>query len=478
MALNKKCNLVDGDWVSGDGSYENSNPSDLSDPVGTYTHATPAQAEEAMSAAVRSLPSWSMVSPQLRCDILDRIGTLILQRTEELGRTLAREEGKTLPEAIGEAVRAGQIFKYFAGEALRNAGDYISSTRPGVDVEVTREPVGVCVLITPWNFPIAIPAWKMAPALAYGNTVILKPAELVPATAAALCEIAVEAGIPQGVVNMLVGKGKTVGSTLVGDERTNAVSFTGSTETGRWIAKRCGELGKKVQCEMGGKNPMVILEDADLGVAVDVSINGAFHSTGQRCTASSRLIVVDRLFDAFFSKFKERTESLVVGHALDPSTQIGPVVDQSQLEKDIGYLEIARGDGADVIGGQQLSLDTDGYYLRPAALVGTSPDARVNREEIFGPVASIIRVKDEDEALEVANATPFGLSAGVCTTSLARSRRFKRELQAGMVMVNLPTAGVDHHVPFGGTKASSIGPREQGSHARDFYTVVKTTYVA
>lgn len=469
-------NLIGGSFVTGP-SKPNLNPSDLADVVGDYAQGDAGQVTEAIEAARAAFPIWSRTTPQVRSEILDRAGTLVLERRAPLGELLAREEGKTLVEAIGEVVRAGQIFKFFAGEALRLTGEVVSSVRPGVDIEISLEPVGVIGLITPWNFPVAIPAWKLAPALAFGNCVVIKPADATPGCAHALASILHEVGVPAGVVNLVMGRGTVVGNALVESEKVDAISFTGSVGTGRSIAAQCVARGKRVQCEMGGKNPLVVLDDADLEVAVGVALNGAFFSTGQRCTASSRLIVSNGIHDAFVERLSKAMLALKVGHALDAATQIGPVVDEKQLAQDFDYISIARREGAEVVGGERLGRPTDGFFLQPALLLGTDQSMRVNREEIFGPVASVIRVADDDEALAVANDTEFGLSAGVCTTSHARARRFKRDLEAGMVMVNLPTAGVDYHVPFGGRKGSSIGPREQGSYARQFYTIVKTSYI-
>jgi len=473
-----KGHFINGTWRAGTIGKPNINPSDLSDVVGEYVEGGQAEAQEAIAAAKAAFPSWANASPQVRSDVLDKAGTQILERREELGRLLAREEGKTLPEAIGEVTRAGHIFKYFAGEALRLNGEVLPSVRPGLEVQIFRQPLGVIGLITPWNFPIAIPAWKLAPALAYGNTVVLKPADLTPASAWALFEILERAGLPPGVANLVFGRGSTVGQALIESPDVNAISITGSVATGRAVVARCAELGKRVQAEMGGKNPMIVLDDADLDVAVNASINGAFFSTGQRCTASSRLIVTEGIYERFVAAMKEKTLALRVGHALDPQTEIGPVVDQSQFERNLSYLDVARQEGAEVIGGDVLERPTRGYYMQPALFLNTTPDMRVNREEIFGPIASIIRVKDYEEALAIANDTPFGLSAGICTKSLAIAQHFKRHAAAGLVMINAPTAGVDYHVPFGGIKGSNYGPREQGSYAREFYTTVKTVYVA
>jgi alpha-ketoglutaric semialdehyde dehydrogenase len=470
-------NFIAGEWIAGNDVSKNINPSDLSDVIGEYTRADRAQAETAIAAARAAFPAWSMSSIQDRANMLDAVGNAILARKDELGRLLSREEGKTLPEGIGEVARAGQIFKFFGGEALRLAGEKIASIRPGIDVEVTREPLGVIGIITPWNFPIAIPAWKIAPALCYGNCVVFKPAELVPGSAWALSEIITKAGFPPGVFNLVMGKGSVVGEAMIADPRVDAISFTGSVSTGRGIAAKAIARMAKVQLEMGGKNPMVVLDDADLPTAVNCAVNGAFFSTGQRCTASSRLIVTAGIHDRFVAALGERLGKLKVDDALAAGTDIGPVVDESQLKQNLDYIGIGQREGATLaFGGQMLERPKKGHYLAPALLTGATNAMRSSREEIFGPVASVIRVKDYDEALAIANDTDFGLSAGIVTTSLKHASHFKRASQAGMIMVNLPTAGVDYHVPFGGRKGSSYGPREQGSYAREFFTVVKTAY--
>jgi aldehyde dehydrogenase (NAD+) len=342
---------------------------------------------------------------------------------------------------------------------------------------MTREPLGVVGLITPWNFPIAIPAWKIAPALAYGNCVVLKPADLVPGCAWALTEIISRAGLPPGVFNLVMGPGSVVGDTIAKSPHVHGVSFTGSVSVGAGVRNLVAGRGGRIQLEMGGKNPLVVLDDADLGTAVGSAVNGAFFSTGQRCTASSRLIVTQGIHDKFVTAMVERMQKLVIGNGLDPKTEIGPVVSEQQLEQDQSYIKIARDEGATrKLGGERLNRPTQGYYMAPALFTDTHNKMRINREEVFGPVASVVRVKDFDEALEVANDTEFGLSSGIVTASLKHASAFKRRSQAGMVMVNLPTAGVDYHVPFGGRKGSSYGPREQGPYAREFYTIVKTAY--
>lgn len=467
-----------GAWTKG-ASYEpNVNPSNLDDHVGEYARADAAQTQQAIAAAREALTSWSRGSIQARADSLDQIGTEILARREELGRLLAREEGKTLKEGIGEVARAGYIFKFFAGEALRLGGEIVASVRPGVHVEVTREPVGVVGIITPWNFPIAIPAWKIAPALAFGNTVVLKPADLTPGCAWAIADVISRSGIPAGVFNLVLGRGRIVGEEIVNSPDVAAISFTGSVETGHRILVAAAKRHAKVQLEMGGKNPLVVLDDADLAVAIDCAVQGAFYSTGQRCTASSRLVVTEGIHDRFVDGVTSKLQSLRVGDALASDTDIGPVVDPTQLEQDLSYIDIGKKEGAKLAyGGERIERETKGYYLSPALFVDTDNRMRINREEIFGPVATVVRVKDYEEAVAVANDTEFGLSAGVVTTSLKHADDFKRRSRAGMVMVNLPTAGVDYHVPFGGTKGSSYGPREQGGYAKEFYTTVKTAYV-
>ena len=472
-------NHIGGQWVDGTSINENINPSNTTDVVGHYARASRAQADEAIAAAKAAFPAWSRTTPQERYEILKKASDEILARKDELGRLLAREEGKTLPEGIGEAGRAGQIFAFFAGECLRLTGEAVPSVRPGVGVEITRDPLGVIGMITPWNFPIAIPAWKIAPALAYGNTVVFKPADLVPGSAWALVDILVRAGLPAGVLNLVMGRGSEVGQALLEHKDVTAITFTGSVSTGRKVAAACVNATpmKKVQLEMGGKNPLIVLDDADLKTAVEAAVNGAFFSTGQRCTASSRFIVTAGIHDAFVDAVTERLKGLVIDDALKAGTHIGPVVDQSQLDQDLKYLQIGRDEGATLHwGGEVLKRDNPGFYLQPALFTHVGQTMRVAREEIFGPVATVQRVADYEEALALSNDTEFGLSAGICTSSLKYATHFKRNAEAGMVMVNLLTAAVDYHVPFGGRKGSSYGPREQGAYAKEFFTTVKTSY--
>jgi len=469
-------NYIAGEWREGEAA-PNINPSDTNEVIGHYARATAEDAAAAIAAAKAAFPAWSRTGIQQRHDILKKASDEVLARREELGKLLSQEEGKTLAEGIGETVRAAQILDFFAGECLRLSGEMLPSVRPGIGVEITREPVGVVGIITPWNFPIAIPAWKIAPALCYGNTVVVKPADLVPGCTWALVDILVRAGLPEGVLNLVMGRGSVVGQAMLDSPDIDAITFTGSVGTGKRVAEASIKHMRKFQLEMGGKNPLVVLDDADLKVAVECAANGSYFSTGQRCTASSRLVVTEGIHDRFVAALTERLQGLVVDHALKQGTHLGPVVDQSQFDQDESYIGIAKKEGAKLHwGGERLNRETPGFYLQPALFTETRPAMRINREEVFGPVASVIKVKDYDEALAVANDTEYGLTSGICTTSLKYATHFKRNSEAGMVMVNLPTAGVDYHVSFGGRKGSSYGPREQGTYAAEFFTTVKTAY--
>ena len=469
-------NLIAGEWIGSDAT-KNINPSDTNEVVGLYADGSAEDTKNAIAAAKAAFPAWSRSGIWERHVILKKTGDEIMARKDELGALLAREEGKTLPEAIGETIRASQIFEFFAGEVLRLAGETIPSVRPNIGVEITRDPLGVIGIITPWNFPIAIPAWKIAPALCYGNTIVFKPAELVPACSWAIVDILHRAGLPKGVLNLVMGKGSVVGQAMLDSPDVAGITFTGSTGTGKRVAAASLEHNRKFQLEMGGKNPMVVLDDADLNVAVEAAANSGFFSTGQRCTASSRLIVTEGIHDKFVAALTAKLATLIVDNAMKSGTHIGPVVDEKQLKTDTDYIEIGKKEGAKLaFGGELLKRDTPGFYLQPTLFTEATNQMRISREEIFGPVVSVIRVKDYEEALATANDTPFGLSSGIATTSLKHATHFKRNAEAGMVMVNLPTAGVDFHVPFGGRKGSSYGPREQGRYAAEFYTTVKTSY--
>ncbi|MFP1644537.1 aldehyde dehydrogenase family protein [Pontitalea aquivivens] len=469
-------NYIGGAWRPATEASENRNPARPDEVIGLYARGTADDVDQAVEAARAAQPAWAELSPEGRGNVLHRAAQLIFDRIGPLGELLAREEGKLRREAEGEVTRAAHVLRFFAGEALRLGGEKLASVRPGCEVEVTREPVGVVGLITPWNFPIAIPAWKMAPALAAGNSVVMKPAEITPASAVALVRILEEAGLPPGVVNLVMGSGSTVGNRIVDHPDVRAVSFTGSVGVGQRIAVAAAQGMKKVQLEMGGKNPMVVMADADLDLAVRVCLDGAFFSTGQRCTASSRIIVEDAIHDAFVEKLDKARAAMIVGDPLDAASQMGPVVSAAQLEGNMSYVALAASEGCEVRGGER--LNRPGNFQVPALFLNATNAMRSSREEIFGPCASVIRVSDFDEALATANDTPFGLSSGICTGSLRHATQFRRKSRAGMVMVNLPTAGVDYHVPFGGNKGSSLGAREQGPMAMEFYTSVKTAYLS
>ena len=475
----KHDHYIGGSWHGSATLAPNVNPSDTTDIIGEYPLGGAADVAAACEAAAAAAPGWARSTPMARAAALETVAAEILARSAALADLLAREEGKTLAEALGEVTRAAQIFRYYAMEALRPSGEYQHSLRPGVEVEVTREPLGVVGLVTPWNFPLVIPAWKIAPALAFGNCVVFKPAELVPGCAWALTEIIARAGLPSGVFNLVMGEGRIVGDAIVNEPRIAAVSFTGSVAVGRTILAATARRAAKVQLEMGGKNPLVVLADADLEKAVRVALEGAFFSTGQRCTASSRLIVEDAIHERFVAGLTEALRAQVIDDARKAGTTIGPVVDARQLAQDLRYLELGKAEGGHlVIGGETPARERPGFYLTPALFTETRAEQRLNQEEIFGPVASVIRVRDYEEALATANATQFGLCAGICTTSLKHARHFQRNADAGMVMVNLPTAGIDYNAPFGGRKASGFGAKELGPAARDFYTMSKTAYVS
>ncbi len=470
-------NFIDGAWVTGTAESENINPSDVTDIVGHYAKADEQQTRDAIGAARAALPAWRNATPQQRADALDFIGSELLARRDELGRLLSREEGKILAEGIGEVTRAGQVFKFYAQEALRVTGEFMRSVRPGINVDIRYEPVGVVGLITPWNFPIAIPAWKSAPALAYGNTVVLKPAELTPALAWAMTEIISRSGVPDGVFNLVMGAGSVVGNALCTSTEVDALSFTGSVGTGQTVRETVAARGGRVQEEMGGKSPLVVLDDADLDNAVSCAIGGSVISTGQRCTSNTRIIATPGIHDRLLEAMTEKCRALHVGHALEDGSDLGPVVDARQLKVNESYLEIARNEGAQIMcGGERVERAHDGYYMSPAVIGQANNDMRHVREEIFGPVVSVLKADDYDHAVAIANDSDLALSSGICTRSLRHAEDFKARSESGMVMVNLPTAGVDYHVPFGGRKKSSYGPREQGRAAREFFTSSKTSY--
>ncbi|MBE8557458.1 aldehyde dehydrogenase family protein [Vibrio cyclitrophicus] len=468
---------IGGEWQAGVSTVANINPSDISENIGNFAQASAEQVQQAISAAKHAQPEWEKTPIERKQAVLQAIGNELIARCDELGTLLSREEGKPFAEGRGEIYRAGQFFQYFAAEVLRQIGDNAESVRPGVSVEVTREAVGVIGIISPWNFPTATAAWKIAPALAFGNSVIWKPANLTPASAVALTEIIHRQGMPAGTFNLVLGSGSKVGDALINSKEVNGVSFTGSVDTGRKVAAATAPNFVRCQLEMGSKNALVIADDADIQTAVDATIAGSFSGAGQKCTASSRLVVMDSIHDQYVEALIKRMSELKVGHALEEGVFMGPVVDGNQLEANLGWVEKARQSGGELaFGGERLSMKHEGFYMSPTLFLNTKNDWEVNQEEVFAPMASVIRVADLEEAIATTNDTRFGLTGGIITQSLRTSAMFKQQAQTGCVMVNLPTAGTDYHVPFGGRKESSFGPREQGQYAKEFYTVVKTAY--
>lgn len=474
-----RLNLIAGEWTAGIGEIENRNPSDLSDLVGVFAQASNEQLQTALDQAKIAQLEWASYGIERKYQVLMAIGNELMARAEELGTLLSREEGKPLAEGRGEVYRAGQFFTYYAAETLRQIGDTADSVRDGIEIDIRREPVGVVAIISPWNFPTATASWKIAPALAFGNAVVWKPANATPASAVALAEIIHKQDIPKGLFSLVMGAGSSVGQHLVESHKVNAISFTGSVPVGKGIAASAIENLTKVQLEMGSKNALAVMDDADLELAVALALGGAFGGTGQKCTASSRLVVHAKIHDAFVEKLVAATTAMKVGHALEPDTQMGPVVSAQQLEENLAYVQAGQAEGADLLcGGQRLERATEGYYMSPGVFAGTSNDMRINKEEMFAPLAAVIKVDGYEEALSVVNDTRFGLTSGIVTTSLARANHFRRHARTGCVMVNLATAGTDYHVPFGGRGDSSYGVREQGSYAAEFYTTVKTAYIA
>jgi alpha-ketoglutaric semialdehyde dehydrogenase len=467
---------VDGEWRPGEEHLEDLNPAQPAEVVATVAAADAALAREAVEAASEAFPGWRETPAPARGEILRRAASLLEERAETVARDLAREEGKTLAEAAGETARAVSILRYYAGQTLEPDGEIYPSASPTTFLYARREPLGVVTAITPWNFPIAIPAWKIAPALAYGNAVVWKPAELVPLTAVHLVRALADAGLPPGALNLVLGRSSEVGETLVTHDWVAAISFTGSNEVGRAIQRRATELGTRVQLELGGKNPAIVLADADLEQAAEQVARGAFLSAGQKCTATSRVIVERPALDELSERLVDLARSWKLGDPLEPDTLVGPLASQAQLERVAGYLELARDEGARVLAGNGERPDA-GYYVRPTVLAGISPDSRIVREEIFGPVVTLLPAASFEEAVALANDTPFGLTASLFTRDLGRALRFAREIRAGVVKVNQETAGLEFHVPFGGTKESSSGSREQGKVARDFFTEWKTVYI-
>ena len=473
------CNFIAGEWLEGISTVENRNPSDLTDLVGVFAQASLDQLEATLDQAHRAQAEWAAYGIERKQAVLMAIGNELMERAEELGTLLSREEGKPLAEGKGEVYRAGQFFTYYAAECLRQLGENADSVRPGVEIDVRREAVGVVAVISPWNFPTATASWKIAPALCYGNAVVWKPANITPASAVALTEIIARQDIPKGLFSLVMGSGREIGQHLVESSKINAISFTGSVPVGRGILSAAVQNFTKVQMEMGSKNALAVMDDADLDLAVNLALGGAFGGTGQKCTASSRLVVHEAVHDAFVEKLVAATQAMKVGHALEQGTQMGPVVSKEQLSENLAYVDLGKSEGAELAcGGAQLEMPHEGFYMSPGVFLKTTNTMRINREEMFAPLTSVIKVGSYDEALATVNDTNFGLTSGIVTRSLARATDFRRNAKTGVVTVNLPTAGTDYHVPFGGRGDSSYGPREQGKAAAEFYTTVKTAYIS
>ena len=472
-------NLIAGEWISGESAIENSNPSDQTDLIGYYSQATATQLQDTLEQAHVAQREWALYGLERKQAVLMNIGNEMMSRAEELGTLLSREEGEPLAEGKGEVYRAGQFFTYYAAECLRQIGENADSVRDGVEIDVRREPVGVVAVISPWNFPTATASWKIAPALCYGNAVVWKPANVTPASAVALTEIIAKQDIPKGLFSLAMGSGGSVGQQLVESKLVNAISFTGSVPVGKRIAAAAIQNLTKVQMEMGSKNALAVMDDADLDLAATLALGGAFGGTGQKCTASSRLVVHAAVHDEFVDKLVTATTAMKVGHALEEGTQMGPVVSQKQLDENLAYVALGQSEGAELAcGGKRLEMPHDGFYMSPGVFLNTSNSMRINREEMFAPLTSVIKVNSYEEALATVNDTDFGLTSGIVTQNLARATHFRRNAQTGVVTVNLPTAGTDYHVPFGGRGDSSYGPREQGKAAAEFYTTVKTAYIS
>ena len=473
-------NLIAGRWVDGPHRFDNRNPADARDLVGQFVRGTPADMASAVEAAHGASTGWAALAAPARGAYLFRAAEFLDRRFEQVAADMTREEGKTLPEARGEVRRTINILRYFGGEGARMPGLQAPSERDHVFAFAVRKPLGVVGLVTPWNFPSAIPAWKLAPALVAGNTVVLKPASAAPLSSWRIVEALVDAGVPAGVVNYVAGPGAELGQAMTDGPWMKAVSFTGSCSVGGLLYDRAVRRRLRVQLEMGGKNPTVVLADADLDRAVEDTVNGAFASTGQKCTATSRAIVDASVHDAFVDKLVARTCALRVGNGMDPSTDIGPAVDQQQLDTVLRYVELGRAGGAILAcGGRRLAEPPfdHGYFVEPAVFVNVHERMAIAQDEIFGPVLSVLKARDFDDAVRMANAVAFGLSASVQTRDLSRAFEFINRIDAGLVTVNLPSAGVEYQLPFGGTKDSSFGPKEQGPHALDFYSDWKTVYL-
>ncbi len=471
-------NLISGQWLSTEEVAPNINPSDTSDIVCTFYKGTFNHIFDTINFASNIQKSWAKSSISLRQEILDDIAQKLLLNKDYYGEIIAREAGKPIKEAIDEVVKSAEFFTYFAAEAIRSKGVFMDSPRHSVDIEIINEPVGVIGVITPWNYPLAIPAWKIAPALAFGNSVIFKPSSKTPAIAYILAKIIDSSKLPKGVFSLIYGKGTVIGKALAQSKKVQAITFTGSLEVGKDLAQKAISSMTKLQLEMGSKNSLIILDDANIDLAVESAIKGAYNANGQKCTSCSKLIVTQGIYDKFLEAFKSKMKSLVVGNAMNSLSQIGPCIDKKQLDSNLAYIKLGIKEGATLVcGGEAIKSETNGYYFSPALFVDGTSNMRINQEEMFGAIACVIKVKDYDEAIDILNDTQFGLSGGIITNNLKKAMQFKHDAQIGNVMINLPTAGMDNHVPFGGSKNSSYGSKEKSYAASSFYTTSKTAYI-
>ena len=475
-------NFIGGEWVGSDAgnTYQITNPAKRKTVLGEFQFSTADDALRAVGAAREALPGWADTPAPARAEVLFRALTILERRGDEIARSLTAEEGKPLPDALDEVKRAMNIIEYAAGEGRRMFGYTTPSELPNTVAYTVRRPVGVVAIITPWNFPLAIPAWKIAPALICGNAIVFKPASSTPLTAVKLAEVFEEAGLPSGVLNLVTGPGSSVGNSLVESPDVNGISFTGSTEIGTGIYAEGARSLKKVQCEMGGKNAVILLADADMDKALGGIVQGAFGSTGQRCTATSRAIVEEPIYDDFMEQLIDRTSRLKVGDGMDPDVDVSPLASEAQYVTVMGYIGIGTEEGANLVyGGNALSSGAfaDGYYVEPTIFADVDPSMRIAQEEIFGPILTVFKAKDLDDAVEISNGVKFGLSSSVYTRDLPQAFRYVNTVETGMVHINSPTLGGEVHLPFGGIKSSGVGHREQGVAAVDFFSEVITVYI-
>lgn len=482
MSVKTYGNFINGEWIDSPTgrTFSVHNPAHRNELIARFQSSEPSDVRRAIDAAEAALDGWGKLPAPKRASFLKKAADILARRRDEAATLLTREEGKPITEARGEIDRGIGLLEFYAGQGFLLNGETYPSSAEGRFLYTMRAPLGVVALITPWNFPSAIPIWKAAPALLCGNTIVMKPASLAPASAALLAEVFCEAGLPAGVFNLVTGGGREVGDPLILDPRVKCISFTGSVDIGRQIMEKAGPRFIRIGLEMGGKNPFIIMDDADLDRAVADTVVGAFWSCGHKCTATSRVLVMESIYDAFVEKLVKRVAELKIGDGINPDTQICPVIDEKQLKSVLRYVDIGRNEGAKLaIGGQRLTggIFDEGWYVSPAVFVDVTPSMRIAQEEIFGPVLSVIKVCSFDEAIAVSNNVEFGLSAGIATRSLARSMEFARRIDAGLLHVNSPTAGVELQLPFGGCKNSTSGYREMGKAAIDFYSIIKTVYV-